>query len=79
MADLGTGRFVVVDIGDTAVRASLDVVRRHRLRGADALQLATGLMVRDADATVRSFAAFDERLRATAAAEGFALLPQRGE
>lgn len=76
VTDLDTGRFVVAEVSNRVVSRSLDVVRRHRLRGADAVQLATGLAVREADPAVRAFAAFDERLRAAAAAEGFALLPR---
>lgn len=75
LADVQTGRFVVVPLGPAVVARSLACVRRHRLRGADALQLATALAARDADATVNTMAVFDRRLRAAASAEGLAVLP----
>jgi hypothetical protein len=45
------------------------------LRGADAVQLASALLARQADPAVSMMAVFDERLRAAASAEGFTLLP----
>jgi predicted nucleic acid-binding protein len=74
-ADAYAGRFVVLGLSEPVVSRSLDVVRRHRLRGADALQLATAMVAREADASLASFAAFDTALRAAASAEQFALLP----
>lgn len=47
----------------------------HRLRGYDAVQLATAIAVRDADPSCDTFAAFDRDLRIAAAHNGFALLP----
>ena len=74
-ADVHAGRFVVLGLTERVVSRSLDVVRRHRLRGADALQLATALVAREADASIASVAAFDAALRAAASAEQFVLLP----
>lgn len=47
----------------------------HRLRAADAIQLASAVAMRDADPSCRRFACFDRDLRHAAAAEGFALVP----
>lgn len=74
-ADLHDGRFVVAAIDDACIEQSLHVIRRHRLRGADALQLGTALALRAADPALTTLAAFDAQLRAAAAAESFALLP----
>jgi predicted nucleic acid-binding protein len=74
-ADLAAGRFVVVDVSESVTLRSFDAVRRHQLRGADALQLATAVTLRDADPSITTVAAFDTQLRAAAAAERFALLP----
>jgi predicted nucleic acid-binding protein len=46
----------------------------HGLRAYDAVQLATALAVRQADAECATFAAFDETLRDAAAGEGWQLL-----
>jgi hypothetical protein len=47
----------------------------HRLRAYDAVQLASALAAREADADCDSFACFDSDLREAAAASGFALIP----
>ncbi len=74
-ADLRRGRFEVVPVAEQVITRSLECVRRHRLRGADAVQLASALLAREADPGVGAMAVFDQRLRAAASAEGFALLP----
>lgn len=75
ISDLRRGRFEVLAVTHDVVQRSLDCVRRHRLRGADAVQLASALLARDADHSVGAMAVFDKRLRAAASAEGFTLLP----
>lgn len=75
IADVRGGRFSVLPVADGIVARSLACVRRHRLRGADAVQLASALMARDADPSVDKMAVFDRHLRAAASAEGLALLP----
>lgn len=47
----------------------------HGLRAYDAVQLASARAAASADPGCRTFAVFDDRLRAAAAAEGFRLLP----
>lgn len=75
VSDVRGGRFSVLPVTDAVVARSLECVRRHHLRGADAIQLASALIARDADAGVDTMAAFDRRLRAAAGAESMALLP----
>lgn len=75
IADVDGGRFVLVPVSEAVIARSLDCVRRHSLRGADSLQLATALMSREADPSVTAMAVFDRRLRAAAEHEGLELLP----
>jgi uncharacterized protein len=75
VVDARDGRFAVLPVSESVIARSLACVRRHRLRGADAVQLASALLARDADPSVSTMAVFDRRLRIAAAAEGFALLP----
>lgn len=75
LADVRRCRFAVVPIADAVLARSLACVRRHRLRGADAVQLASALLAREADQAVDTLAAFDLHLRRAAAAEDFVLLP----
>jgi hypothetical protein len=75
VADLHGGRFVVVPVAQEVIARSLPCVRRYRLRGASAVQLATALLAREADPAVSAMVVFDQRLRAAASAEGFALVP----
>lgn len=68
-------RFLVIRpialILDNAAR----LVAAHGLRAYDGIQLASALAVGEADTGCRTFAAFDDKLRAAAAAEGLALAP----
>jgi len=75
VADVRRGRFEVLPVADDVIAHSLRCVRRHRLRAADAVQLASALLAREADPAVGTMAVFDQRLRGAAGAEGFALLP----
>jgi predicted nucleic acid-binding protein len=75
IADVRDGRFVVLPVAEAVVTRSLACVRRHRLRAADAVQLASALLAREADPHIDTMAVFDRRLRAAASAEGLALLP----
>ncbi len=75
VADVRGGRFAVLPVADAVIARSLQCVRRHRLRGADAVQLASALLAREADPGVDTMAVFDRRLRTAAVAEGLALLP----
>jgi predicted nucleic acid-binding protein len=48
----------------------------HGLRAYDAVQLASARAAQEADPRCSSFAVFDHALRASAAAEGFDVIPQ---
>jgi predicted nucleic acid-binding protein len=76
VSDVRSGRFEVLPVADSVIGRSLECVRRHRLRGADGVHLATALLAREADSTLRTMAVFDQRLRAAAAVEGLSLLPK---
>ena len=56
------------------VRAA-QLTGRHALRAGDAIQLACAVEARRATSDLQTFLAFDERLRAAALREGFAVLP----
>jgi predicted nucleic acid-binding protein len=75
LVDVRRGRFEVLPVAQNVIARSFECVRRHRLRGADAVQLASALLARDADSAVSTMAVFDQRLRAAASVEGLALLP----
>jgi len=75
VADVRRGRFEVLPVAQDVLARSLECVRRHRLRAADAVQLASALLAREADPEISTMAVFDEHLRGAASAEGFTLLP----
>lgn len=75
IADVRNGRFAVVPVADAVIARALTCIRQHRLRAADAVQLASALLTREADPEVETMAVFDQRLRLAAQAEGLALLP----
>ena len=62
---------VTAEILDEAARS----VARHALRAFDAVQLASAVTARAADASLTEFACFDETLADAARAESFAVLP----
>ncbi len=76
---LGTGaeapRFAAVPAGGPVLDDAARLVATHGLRAYDAVQLASARTARSQLDDCRSFAAFDTRLRAAAAAEGFDLVP----
>jgi hypothetical protein len=59
----------------SAQRIALDLLSRHALRAADAIQLATAIVASDATAASLPFITLDRELGAAARAEGFAVLP----
>jgi predicted nucleic acid-binding protein len=76
----GTGseppRFAVVAATGSVLDEAARLCASHGLRAYDAIQLATALAVRRADAECESFAAFDRTLRTAAATQGFELVPK---
>jgi predicted nucleic acid-binding protein len=68
-------RFSLVLVASELLREAPRLIPSHGLSAGDAIQLASALMARGADAEVTTFACFDRRLRGAAAAEGFAVVP----
>lgn len=70
-----TARFAVVEPVPALLDDAAALTGRHGLRAYDAVQLASARAAAAADDRVRTFAAFDHRLREAAAREGFVLVP----
>lgn len=68
-------RFLALTLTPTILDGAARLCASHGLRAYDAVQLSSALVAREADPTCTSFAAYDDALRAAAAAEGFLLLP----
>jgi uncharacterized protein len=68
-------RFVMVPLASPMLRDAAGLTGVHPIAAGDAIQLASALAARRADPECRTFACFDRRLRAAAAAEGFAVVP----
>ena len=67
--------FAVIDATTDVLALAALLLGRHGLRTGDAIQLASALTARQADPEITGFLCFDQRLRAAARSEGFALLP----
>lgn len=65
-------QWVVVSAVEDVIADALDVVARHGLRGADAIQLASARFTRN---EALPFVTLDHDLRRAARAEGFPTLP----
>jgi hypothetical protein len=61
----------IVELVPEVVAAARELLRRHPLRAADAVQLGSALLLRDRLRSPIGFVAYDERLSAAAAKEGF--------
>jgi predicted nucleic acid-binding protein len=68
-------RFGLVLVASELLRGAPRLIPSHGLSAGDAIQLASALAARRADPECRTFACFDRRLRAAAAAERFAVVP----
>ncbi|MBA3392601.1 MAG: type II toxin-antitoxin system VapC family toxin [Deltaproteobacteria bacterium] len=66
----------VIELSTDVVARVHVLVARHPVRAADALQLASAIVLREAVGRV-VFVAYDTRLREAARAEGFSLSPGR--
>lgn len=69
--------FLIVELLPEVTALARSLVRRHALRAADAVQLASCLYLGERLAERIPFVAFDRRLRAAARAEGLRVLPAR--
>lgn len=72
-------RFIVTSATAVVLDEAARACAVHGLRAYDAVQLAAALVTRAAVPGCETLAAFDVRLRAAAAAEGFELLPRDEE
>jgi predicted nucleic acid-binding protein len=59
-----------VEVSDPLVRVAGDLAERHRLRGFDAIHLASALVVQREGGQPVTFSAWDDRLMQAAADEG---------
>jgi predicted nucleic acid-binding protein len=66
-------RYAVVEVTEAVCSVAVDLVERHPLRAADALQLASALFLRESSGQPVLFLCFDERLVAAAQEEGLAV------
>lgn len=72
------GSLTVVEVVPMVIERSLVLLSRHALRAADAIQLASCLLLQEKLRVPVGFVAFDARLRDAAEAEGLAVLPEIG-
>jgi len=70
-------RYVKIAVSDTLVKHAAQLAERHRLRGYDAIHLASALLLADQTGGDVIFASWDDDLDAAAAREGFSLLRAR--
>ncbi len=68
------GGCYVMDVNRQIASDAADVIRRHGLRAADAIHLASALLIRSQGTDEVVFATGDLRLGAVAAAEGLRVL-----
>jgi predicted nucleic acid-binding protein len=71
--DRDLARLVIVELSAKVAKRAGDLTERRRLRGFDAIHLASALEVEDLTGETPRFHCFDDRLRAAAAAEGLAV------
>ncbi|MGE0455198.1 MAG: type II toxin-antitoxin system VapC family toxin [Vicinamibacteria bacterium] len=65
----------VIELSAPVVGEAQVLLRRHPLRAGDAIQLASAVWLRRELDQVVSFAVYDDRLKAAAAAEGLPVFP----
>lgn len=70
--------FHVVELTEAITTSAAALLRRHRLRASDSVQLASCLLLADELGTSARLVAFDDRLTAAAQAEGVECLTASG-
>lgn len=65
--------YAVIEVSEIVCSLAVELVGRHPLRAADALQLASALFLRESTGQPILFLCFDERLLAAAQGEGLAV------
>ncbi|MCH7746633.1 MAG: type II toxin-antitoxin system VapC family toxin [Acidobacteria bacterium] len=68
---------LVVELTEDVTAKATDLLRRHRLRAGDAIQLASGVFLRERIGETVTFVAFDRRLTEVARQEGLDVEPRR--
>ena len=68
---------LVVELTEEVTAKATDLLRRHRLRAGDAIQLASGVFLREKIGEAVGFVAFDRRLTEVARLEGLDVEPRR--
>ena len=71
----GVAGLTPVGVSENLLQDAAALLSRHALSAADAVQLSSAMLARDADPGIATFACFDVRLRQAAAIEGFRLVP----
>jgi hypothetical protein len=69
-------RLEVVELSPTVVAGVHPLLERHPLRAADALQLASAMVLQEALGSALEVVTYDERLHTAAKAEGFRVRPR---
>ena len=64
----------VVELHPSVVSLARDLLLRHALRAGDAIQLASGILLKEGGGFELEFVAFDNRLNAAARDEGLTVL-----
>lgn len=70
-------RYVRLEVTEPLVRRAAELAEAHRLRGYDALHLASALVMTERLGADTVFGSWDDALDAAAAREGFTLLRRR--
>ena len=68
-------RIPVIEVATRVTARARRLVERHPLRAADAIHLASCLLLQGTTGQAVEFVAFDRKLRAAAKREGLAVLP----
>lgn len=71
----GVAALTPVGVSGDVLQGAAELLAQHALSAADAVQLASAVLARNADPGIVVFACFDAQLRRAAAIEGFALVP----
>ena len=75
--DRDWGRYLRIEAGETLVHDAASLAERHRLRGYDAIHLASAVLLKNRLADTVVFSSWDLALQAAARREGLGRLPSR--
>jgi len=74
--DADWGRYLRIDASEALIHEAASLVERHRLRGYDAIHLASALLLRSRLLDPVVFSSWDLTLQAAARREGLQCLPE---